>query len=31
LWGDLRHQRVQLRVKLGDLLRENLMTSGHRT
>jgi hypothetical protein len=30
-WGDFRHQSVQLRVKLGDLLRKGLMTTGHRT
>jgi hypothetical protein len=29
--GDLRHQTLQLRVKLGDLLRESLMRVGHRT
>jgi hypothetical protein len=29
--SDLSHQPVQLRVKLGNLLREDLMTAGHRT
>jgi hypothetical protein len=29
--GNLRDQTLQLRVKLGDLLREGLMTAGYRT
>src|SRR5215204_7480849 len=31
LRGDLRHQPVELCVQLGDLLRESLVTVGHRT
>ncbi len=30
-WSNLRDQTVQLRVKLGNLLREGLMTTGQRT
>src|SRR5215207_7531739 len=31
LRGDLRHQPVEVRLQLGDLLRESLVTASHRT